>query len=110
MDLDFLFITSNDPIGKAGAGEASELALRLAESGKRVGVFLVQNGVVPARRGARWDALDALVREGVRVHADAFSLRERGIAAEALADGVEASEDLTPILDALGSGARVLWS
>ena len=59
MDLDYLFITSNDPIGKAGVGEASELALRLAESGKRVGVFLIQNGVVPARRGARWDALDA---------------------------------------------------
>ena len=110
MDLDYLFITSNDPIGRAGVGEASELALRLAESGKQVGVFLIQNGVVPARRGARWDALDALVREGVRVQADAFSLRERGVAPEALADGVEACEDLTPILDALGSGARVLWS
>ena len=110
MDLDFLFIASSDPIGTAHAADASDLALHLAQAGKQVGVFLIQNGVVPARRGARWDGLDTLVRAGVRIQADAFSLRERGVAAEALADGVEASDDLTPILDALGSGARVVWS
>lgn len=108
MKLDFLLIASGDPLGSPHA-ELGDLAVRLAESGKRVGVFLVQNGVMPTRRGARWDARSALLRAGVRIQADAFSLRERGIEPDALAEGVEA-RDLAPILDALGSGTRVLWT
>ena len=52
MSLDFLLIASGDPLGSARAGDSVDLALRLAESGRRVGIFLIQNGVVPARRGA----------------------------------------------------------
>lgn len=108
MKLDFLVIASGDPLASPHAG-SGDLAVRLAESGKRVGVFLVQNGVTPARRGARWDDREALLHAGIPVQADAFSLRERGIEADRLAEGVEVT-DLAPILDALGDGARVLWT
>ena len=110
MSLDFLLIASGDPLASGRAADSSALALRLAGSGKRVGVFLVQNGVVPARAGAKWDAREALVRAGVSIQADAFSLRERGVGPDALAEGIEASDNLTPILDALGSGTRVLFT
>jgi predicted peroxiredoxin len=106
MNPDFLIIESHDPIARGG--EAGEFALGLAEAGRRVALFLVQNGAVAARRGARWDARAELVRRGVRIRADAFSLRERGVDPGELADGIEAS-DLEPVLDALGGGARVLW-
>lgn len=108
MKLDYLIIKATDPIATA-SGEASDLALRLSKSGKRVGVFLVQNGVVPARQGARWDARADLVRAGVSIQADDFSLRERGVPPDALADGIEET-NLDPILDALATGTRVLWS
>ena len=110
MSLDFLLIASGDPLASGPAADSSALALRLAESGKRVGVFLVQNGVVPARAGAKWDARDALVQADISIQADAFSLRERGVAPDSLAEGIEATENLIPILDALGSGTRVLWT
>jgi len=110
MNPDFLVIASSDPLGHGGGEGASALALDLAAAGKSVAVFLVQNGVVPARAGARWDARESLLRAGVEIQADAFSLRERGVDADQLAEGIEASEDLGPILDALGSGSRVLWA
>ena len=110
MSLDFLLIASGDPLASGKGADSSSLALQLAESGKQVGVFLVQNGVVPARAGAKWDARDALVQAGISIQADAFSLRERGVRLDALAEGIEATENLTPVLDALGSGTRVLWT
>jgi predicted peroxiredoxin len=110
MSLDFLLIASEDPLDRRQASTSSDLALRLARSGKQVGLFLVQNGVVPARKGARWEALDALVEAGVRVQADAFSLRERGIDAAAVTEGIEPSESLAPVLDALGAQTKVLWA
>ncbi len=108
MKLDFLVVNTTDPIAGAG-GDASALALRLSKSGKRTGVFLVQNGVVPARRGARWDLREDLVGAGVTIQADGFSLRERGVGPDALADGIEET-DLDPILDALADGTRILWN
>jgi hypothetical protein len=51
----------------------------------------VQNGVLAARRGARAQYLSRLVQARVRVLADDFSLRERGIAGDELRAGVEQS-------------------
>ena len=109
MNLDFLVIASSDPLASTGASHSSDLALGLARVGQRVGLFLVQNGVVSARRGALFAEREALADAGVTIQADAFSLRERGVGRDAIADGVEVS-DLAPILDALGAGTRVLWT
>ena len=45
---------------------------------------------------------------GVRVLADSFSLKERGIDENRLAPGVAAAP-LDVVLDALAEGAKVIW-
>src|SRR5512145_3115836 len=108
MSARHLLIVSRDPFSSRDVGAAYALAEGLRRAGSEVTLFLVQNGVVPARAGAEAPALGHLARLGVRVLAEDFSLRERGIAAERLADGVTAAP-LAVVLDALEAGARVTW-
>lgn len=61
-----------------------------------------------ARSGAQSELIDSAFQEGVVVLADEFSLRERGIAAEGLAEGVVASP-LDLVVDELARGAKVIW-
>jgi intracellular sulfur oxidation DsrE/DsrF family protein len=63
---------------------------------------------LPARQGARAGALRELDTGGVKVLADRFSLRERAIAADQLAPGIEAAE-LDIVIDQMASGAKTLW-
>ena len=84
------------------------LAGSLAQNGDDVTVFLVQNGVLPARQGARAAGLSTLVESGARVTADAFSLRERAIPADKLHAKVVPAE-LDTVLDALEAGHKVMW-
>lgn len=84
-----------------------DLAAALAREGD-VTLFLVQNGVLPARRGARSPRLAELAAAGVRVVADEFSLRERGIRADRLAEGV-APAGLDVVIDHLAEGRKALW-
>ena len=104
----YLLIESRDPFEDRSVDEDYDLARDLAASGSEVAVFLVQNGVLPARRGAEVDGLADLVARGVHVTADAFSLRERAIPADKLLQGVSAGE-LEPVLDALEGGRNVIW-
>jgi sulfur relay (sulfurtransferase) complex TusBCD TusD component (DsrE family) len=108
MTRHYLLIASRDPFSHAAAQGCYQLATRLAGDGQRVTLFLVQNGVLPARGGPGSAALQDLARRGVRVAADELSLRERGIDPSRVAGGVEpASLDL--VIDALAHGARALW-
>jgi sulfur relay (sulfurtransferase) complex TusBCD TusD component (DsrE family) len=108
MSQHYLLIASRDPYGHGGTRSCYQLASQLAGEGHRVTLFLVQNGVLPARPSPASQELEALARSGVRVAADEFSLRERGIDRAGLAAGVEpASLDL--VIDALTRGAKALW-
>jgi intracellular sulfur oxidation DsrE/DsrF family protein len=60
------------------------------------------------RSCARSDDLVKLAGAGVRVLADSFSLRERGIDERRLAAGIAAAP-LDVVLDALAEGAKVIW-
>jgi sulfur relay (sulfurtransferase) complex TusBCD TusD component (DsrE family) len=104
----YLLIASRDPHTTTSAGRCYELASALADEGNDVTVFLVQNGVLPARPSPASGELTALARRGVRVLADDLSLRERGIPETALAEGVAAAA-IDAVVDALAGGARVLW-
>jgi sulfur relay (sulfurtransferase) complex TusBCD TusD component (DsrE family) len=108
MSEHYLLIASRDPYTHTSALRCYELATLLARGNGRVTVFLVQNGVLPARPRGTSEELEALARSGVRIVADELSLRERGIAPENLASGIEASS-LEPVIEALESGAKVLW-
>ena len=103
---DYLLIESLDPFESNDVGRHWELAAGLARGGSRVTLFLVQNGVLAARAGARNDALHSVAASGVEVLADEFSLRERGIGA--LATCVKPAS-LDVVLDRLAEGRKALW-
>jgi len=104
----YLLVASRDPFESAEAGRFYDLAADLARSGDEVSLFLCQNGVLSARRAVQPDRLTALAGGGVRILADAFSLRERGIDSARLVGGVEAVE-VDVVVDALEAGHKVIW-
>lgn len=105
----YLLLASRDPFTARDVEAFYALAANLAGRGNPVTLFLVQNGVLPARRGPGTGPLTPLTQAGVKVLADEFSLRERGIAAERLAAGVEPAS-LDRVIDALADGVRALWN
>ena len=104
----YLLIESRDPFDSNDTGFCRDLAQQLAAANNEVTLFLVQNGVLPARLGARSGDLERLAGAGVRVLADSFSLKERGIDEKRLASGIAAAP-LDTVLDALAEGAKVIW-
>ena len=87
----YLFIETRDPLESRDTEFVAETAAALKERDNEVTVFLVQNGVLAARRGARDPYLSRLAQAGVSVLADDFSLAERGIAGDELRSGVARS-------------------
>ena len=104
----YLLIESRDPYDSGDVGNFLALAEGLSKAGHKVTLFLVQNGVLPARHGARAAALAALADNGVEVLADAFSLSERGISANRLVAGIKAAP-LDTVVDRLADGCKALW-
>jgi predicted peroxiredoxin len=105
----YLLIESRDPLESPDVAHAWDLAAGLARQGDAVTLFLVQNGVFPARTGsASTTALQAVARAGVEILADDFSLRERGIPRDRLPAGVTAAP-IDVVLDRLATGRKALW-
>ena len=105
----YLLISSRDPFTARDTDDFYALAGSLAARSRPVTLFLVQNGVLAARRVAAAEPLTRLARSGVTVLVDEMSLRERGIADDRLAAGLRVA-DLGCVIDALAEGTRVLWS
>jgi intracellular sulfur oxidation DsrE/DsrF family protein len=103
----YLLIESRDPVA-GEVGFSRDLARRLAAGGDRVTLFLVQNGVLPARSGAAAAGLAELVQAGVEVLADDFSLRERGIPLDRLQPGIKPSP-LDVVVDRMVEGCKTIW-
>ncbi len=93
MHSQYVFIESRDPFDSPDTGFVAATAADLRARGRTVTVFLVQNGVLATRAGARGSHLPQLTGAGVRVLADDFSLAERGIDPGDLASGVRAGVD-----------------
>ena len=104
----YLLIGSRDPFDSNDTQNLYDLASGLKRQGHDVTLFLVQNGVLPARPGARSAALTELANVGVEVLADDFSLKERGIDAGRLTEGVVAAS-LDVVVDQLGDGRKAIW-
>ena len=104
----YLLIESRDPFDNKVVARQYELAINLVKEGNKVTLFLVQNGVLPARPGTHSALLTGTARAGVEVLADDFSLRERGIADKRLAEGVKAAP-LTTVIDQLAEGRKTIW-
>jgi len=104
----YLLIESRDPF--ESSSHFMDLARSLAQEGKErpVTLFLVENGVLPARKCEASQALSALAKAGVEVLADEFSLRERGIGRERLVPEVK-PVTLEAALDRIVEGRKTLW-
>jgi hypothetical protein len=104
----YLLIESRDPFDSSDSACFSELAQGISNRGNETTLFLVQNGVLPARKGSKHsEMISKLIKGKVKVLADGFSLRERAI--HGLADGVEVAsiDRLVELL--LEPGTKAIW-
>jgi sulfur transfer complex TusBCD TusB component (DsrH family) len=85
----YVFIESKDPFDSADTN-ISETAVALRKKGHTVTVFLVENGVLGARKQAAKSQVPSIVESGVTVLADDFSLQKRGISVDECAAGLQA--------------------
>ncbi len=104
----YLLVESRDPFGSNDVSNYYDIASGLAKDGNEVTLFLVENGVLPARKSSKSQLLNDLAKAGVTVLADEFSLRERGIGNDRLTDGVKPSP-LDTVIDQLADGAKTMW-
>src|SRR5690242_21849748 len=82
----YVFIETRDPFESRDTEFLEQTAIAVKERGHAVTVFLVQNGVLAARKTLR--GLGRLAEAGVTLLADDLSLRERGINTDDLAPGI----------------------
>jgi sulfur relay (sulfurtransferase) complex TusBCD TusD component (DsrE family) len=104
----YTLIASRDPFDSKEAAHYFELAGDLKDQGNEVTLFLVQNGVLAARKSTVSSAVTGLASQGVTVLVDSFSLRERGIPGDRLAENVQPSE-LDVVVDHMAEGRKVIW-
>ena len=105
---DYLLIASRDPFSSNDVADFYGLASGLAKDGNQVTLFLVQNGVLPARKSTASAALENLAGQGVTILADDFSLAERGIGGANLVPAV-APSPIDAVIDGLAAGAKTIW-
>ena len=105
----YLLIESRDPFESRDTQFVEETATALKQRGHEVTVFLVQNGVLAARKNGRDSYLGRLAGAGVTLLADDFSLCERGIQPSELHAGIQQSgiEALVEML--VQENAKAIW-
>jgi predicted peroxiredoxin len=107
--VNYLFIECRDPFESRDVQFVAETALALKQRDNEVTLFLVQNGVLAARRNARGSHLPGLTNAGIRLLADDFSLRERGIQADEVLAGIQQS-NIDALVDILvRENTRIIW-
>jgi predicted peroxiredoxin len=103
----YVFIESRDPFESRDTEFVEQTALAIKERGHTVTVFLVQNGVFAARDNT--GQLRRLAQAGVILLADDFSLRERGIKTEELAQSI-AEAGIDRLVDAIAQAqTKAIW-
>lgn len=104
----YLLIETRDPFDSNDVRNTYDLARGLAAQ-NHVTVFLVQNGVLPARKASSAASQIGDLASSTTVLADDFSLRERGIQADELVPGVTSSP-IDTVVDLMAeNGRKVIW-
>ena len=103
---EYLLIESRNPFESNDVGYYYELVRGLVDTGNQVTLFLIQNAVLAARPLAQAPLLQALVGSGVKILADEFALKQRGV--HKLLDGIEIAS-IEIVVDHLEAGHKTLW-
>lgn len=104
----YVLIESRDPFDCPDTEQFAEIAKGLAANGNETTLFLLQNGVLAARKGNKHEGrFSVLASAGVKVLADGFAIRERAITS--LADGVEVVEIGTLVKLIMEPGTKTIW-
>jgi len=104
----YLFIESRDPFESSDVNYFAELVQGMAPRAEAVNLFLVQNGVLATRPGAKYNGpLKELLDAKVRILADSFALRERAIPNPM--DGVEIADMERLVQLLLEPGTKAIW-
>ncbi len=104
----YLFIESRDPFEVNDVDYYYDIASGLKGRNNEVTLFLIQNGVFPARQNPSSEKISRLAKKGVRILADELSLNERGISVDSLVEGVEPSP-LDIVVDQMVAGTKTIW-
>jgi predicted peroxiredoxin len=104
----YLLIESRGAFEAAGAPQYLAHATTLSAEGAKVEIMLVQNGVLPARKGARAEGLSAAVQAGIPVWADEFAMKERALRPQDLIAGVKQAA-IGTVVDRMADGWNVIW-
>jgi sulfur relay (sulfurtransferase) complex TusBCD TusD component (DsrE family) len=99
---EYLLTESRDPFESNDVGYYYDLARGLVEAGNKVTVFLVQNAVFAARPSVQAPELRLLAGSGIKIVADDFALKERGITKLQIAS-------IEIVVDHLEAGHKTLW-
>ena len=105
----YLFIEARDPFASRDTEFLERTAIALKQRGHGVTVFLVQNGVLAARKNGRDAYLSRLAAAGVMLLADDFSLSERGIQTGELQPGIQPSGIETLVDALLEQNTKAIW-
>ncbi len=105
----YLFIESRDPFESPDVRQMYVLAGDLEKEGNDVTIFLIQNGVLATRSGAKADGIGKLISAGkVKVLADDYSLNERGIESQTMSSGISVAT-MDQLIDLIVDGPKVVW-
>jgi len=103
----YVLIESRDPFESRDTEFLEQTAIAIKERGHSVTVFLIQNGVLAARKDA--GRLRRLTEAGLTLLADDLSLRERGIKAEELVQGIQES-GIDGLVEAIAqANTKAIW-
>lgn len=104
----YLILESRDPYDSRDWQNMQQIARDLHSRGNSVTLFLVQNGVIPARKGDRHSGRFAELKQlGITILADDFALKERAI--ESLAEGVNSANMDRLVELCLQSDTKAMW-
>lgn len=106
---DYLFLQSQEPFTEARTAAQYQLAMDLADSGAKVQMLLVQNGVVPARKLVEHELFAQLLKSPVTILADEFSLQQRQIDASQIHEAITPAA-ISMVIQALADGHKVIWN
>ena len=104
----YLILESRDPYDSADWANMQEIVVELKKNGNDVTLFLLQNGVLPIRKGTSFEKhFDNLKSLEIKIFADFFALQERGI--KEIAKSVEKSNLDRLIQLCLRPNTKTIW-